>query len=426
MATCVEWCTRSLVLSTVVWLYRGQCVEDSPWTDRRWVSTVLDSEGYLLLIGGDERNNNTGPRIPRNDVWRSSFSLYDNPALSRACGVEIPACGVGLTCTPSATTEVKDGKVTCPAIQACTSDNLSFRVITAHAPWPIRHSAGVEFLKKQVTVGTVRYSPGNSLVLYGGTGPDEELMTDVWLSSNGGEAWQQVAQTGAGFPGSAWSGQIIDAQNRIYKIGGERWGVPSNTGNGEVYMSTNAGVSWTRQLNTSRTTGLPPRAFPDTYVDSKDNIYVAAGLQIPGPGLNDVWVSSNQGRDWKKQGNGLPFNTPMADGGRSSASLLIHYSPVIQKEIMYYFGGFSRGNTQPNPIYHNDGTSSSTQHSMSLPSARASNTVTHSTLSACCVAVCVVQQCGSALTWVRRGRKCCMRRRGRRETTSMRRSPRMD
>jgi len=277
----------------------------------------LDSEGYLLLIGGDERPNNNGSRIPRNDVWAS----------------------------------IVNGKVTCPAIVACSTDNLAFNVITAHAPWPARHTPGVEFLKKTVTTGGISYRAPNSLVLYGGTGPNEELMNDVWLSSNGGLDWQLVSQTGAGFPGSAWSGHIIDSQNRIFKIGGERWGTP-NTGNGEVYMSTNGGVSWTRQMNTSRTTGLPPRSFADTYVDASDNIYVAAGLEVGGPGLNDVWVSSDAGKNWKKQGNGLPLGAPM--GGRSSASLLIHKSPVLQKDIMYYFGGYSRGNGQANPQYHND------------------------------------------------------------------------
>ena len=330
----------------------GQCVEDSPWTDRRWVSTVLDSEGYLLLIGGDERNNNTGPRVPRNDVWRSTFSLNDNTALSRACGVDIPACGVGLTCTPGANTRIENGKVTCPAIQACSSDNLAFNVVVANAPWPIRHSPGVEFLKSQVTINSVRYAVPNSLVMYGGTGPGEQLMNDVWISSNGGLNWQQVPQTGQGFPGSAWSGHIIDSKNRIYKIGGERWGTGGspNTGNGEVWMSTNAGVSWVQQKNTTRTTGLPPRSFADTYVDALDNIYIAAGLEVGGPGLNDVWVSSDQGKNWKRQG-GIPFGSPP---GRSSASLLIHRSPVLQKDIMYYFGGYSRGGNQPTPLYHND------------------------------------------------------------------------
>ena len=327
----------------------GLCIEDSPWSDRRWVSTVLDRDGYLFMIGGDERNNATGERIPHNDVWRSNFTLFDNIALSKACGVDIPSCGVGLTCTPGNNTRIVNGKVTCPAIVACSTDNLAFNVITAHAPWSARHSPGVEFLKKVVTIGGVRYSPPNSMVLWGGTGPGEALLNDVFISSNGGLNWEQVPQTGAGFPGSAWSGHIIDSQSRIFKIGGERWGNPDNTGNGEVYMSINAGVSWTQQRNTTRTSGLPPRAFADTYVDASDNIYVAAGLQVGGPGLNDIWMSSDQGRNWKRQG-GIPVGSPP---GRSSASLLIQRSPVLQKDIMYYFGGFSRGGPQP-ALYHND------------------------------------------------------------------------
>ena len=210
--------------------------------------TVLDNDGYLYVMGGDENLNRTGTRVPRNDVWRSTFSLNDNTALSRACGVDVPACGVGLTCTPGANTRIVNGKVTCPAIDACTTDNLAFTVVTAHADWPARHSPGVEFLKKAFTVGGTSYRAG-SMVMYGGTGPAEQLMNDVWLSSNGGLSWSMVPQTGTGFRGSAWSGHIVDGQSRIFKIGGERWTNP-NTANGEVYMSTNAGQQTAHSIST--------------------------------------------------------------------------------------------------------------------------------------------------------------------------------
>lgn len=57
----------------------GQCIEDAPFSDRRWQSTVLDNNGYLYVIAGDERNNSTGARISpytsitQYDLWPLSF-----------------------------------------------------------------------------------------------------------------------------------------------------------------------------------------------------------------------------------------------------------------------------------------------------------------------------------------------------------------
>jgi hypothetical protein len=52
-----------------------------------------------------------------NDVWKSSVSFHDLQAVSSACKVEIPACGVGLKCWPGASTvRATDGSfVSCAA-----------------------------------------------------------------------------------------------------------------------------------------------------------------------------------------------------------------------------------------------------------------------------------------------------------------------
>jgi hypothetical protein len=305
---------------------------------------VLDADGYLYVIGGDERNNNTGPRVMKNDVWRSTMSFHDLPALSRACNTVIPACGVGLTCVPGPLTRIVNGRVTCPAVEACQSDNLAFNPVIAMAAFPPRHSAGVELLKKAVRVSGTNF-PVGSMVLYGGTGQGNALLSDTWITSNGA-SWTEVAVTsGTPFTASAWSGHIIDSKNNIFKIGGERWGGVGV--NSDVWMSSNAGLTWNRQLNTSRTTGLPKRAFADVYIDSADTLYVMGGLN--GDGLNDIWASADQGKNWRLQGN-LPFSAPP---GRSSATLLINKSPALNKDVFYYFGGFSRGGSVSQ--YHNDG-----------------------------------------------------------------------
>lgn len=229
--------------------------------------------------------------------------------------------------------------MTCPAIVTCERDNLIFTPVIENAAFPPRHSGGVELLKKSMRIGTTTF-PINSMVVYGGTGQGNELLTDTWISSNGVQ-WVQVPSTQT-FTGSAWSGHIVDSKSQIYKIGGERWGTP-NTVNNDVWMSTNAGVTWNKQPGTN----LPPRAFPDVYVDSSDVIYVVGGLN--GDGLSDIWASSDSGRTWRSSGS-LPVPSPP---GRSSATLLIHKSPVLNKDIMTYFGGYSRGGSY-GVTYHNE------------------------------------------------------------------------
>lgn len=84
------------------------------------------------------------------------------------------------------------------------------------------------------------------------------------------------------------------------------------------------------------------------YTDSNDYIYAVGGLYGI-PGRNDVWRSTDQGKNWFQQG-ALPFPAPP---GRSSGVLLISKSTLIGRDIMTFFAGYSRtanGVAQ----YHND------------------------------------------------------------------------
>jgi len=330
----------------------GQCTEDAPFTDRRWQMTMLDNEGYFYIIGGDEGANNASTqRIPKNDVWRSQFSFNDIASMSRLCKLTVPICGVGLFCLPGTETRIENGQVTCPATQACSTNRMAFKVMTAEAAWSVRHTAGLEMLKSSMRINGVTY-PENSMVLWGGVGNDgtsnDALLTDTWISSDRIK-WTQIS-TG-GFAGSAFSGHAADSRNRLYKVGGERWGGsdPAYV-HGEVFMSVNGGQSWTKQTSSRP---LPKRAFADVYADSKDNLFAIGGLDGPGgSGLNDVWRSINQGKEWTLQGR-IPFSQK---GGRSSASLLISYSKILQKDILTYIGGFSRYQENGNWVgqYHKD------------------------------------------------------------------------
>ena len=99
-------------------MVRGLCAYDAAWADRREVATVLDGEEHLLVMGG--RDSLDGTFRSFNDVHRSSFSFANTTALQSACGLSIPACGIGMTCFPDAPgTRVTLQGVTCPLLDFC-------------------------------------------------------------------------------------------------------------------------------------------------------------------------------------------------------------------------------------------------------------------------------------------------------------------
>jgi len=106
----------------------GQCLKESSWSDRRWQMTLLDRNGYLYIVGGEEHDN--GRVTPRNDVWKSSFAFTSSNRLklSRSCNMQFPQCTTGLSCFPGSTTKVTvdalgRSKVSCPLLVACELPN---------------------------------------------------------------------------------------------------------------------------------------------------------------------------------------------------------------------------------------------------------------------------------------------------------------
>ena len=59
---------------------------------------ILDTAGYYYLMGGDLMTPN--PDAYANDIWRSTFSFHDLPAVATNCKLTLPAAGAGLRCWP--------------------------------------------------------------------------------------------------------------------------------------------------------------------------------------------------------------------------------------------------------------------------------------------------------------------------------------
>ena len=59
---------------------------------------ILDTAGYYYLMGGDLALSDDESTYG-NDVWRSTFSFHDLPAVANNCKLSQPAA-VGLRCWP--------------------------------------------------------------------------------------------------------------------------------------------------------------------------------------------------------------------------------------------------------------------------------------------------------------------------------------
>jgi hypothetical protein len=95
------------------------CVEDSEWSDRTGLLTMLDERENLVVGCGQ------GVGGLYNDIWRSSISFSNLATVASACGMKRPPCasslGLGMACWPGASTYVStDGRsMTCPAVETC-------------------------------------------------------------------------------------------------------------------------------------------------------------------------------------------------------------------------------------------------------------------------------------------------------------------
>ena len=108
-------------------------MQDAEWDDRYLQMTYLDNSGQLYIAGGALYD--VGRFTMYQDVWRSTISFHDLPAVERACGITIPACGTGLRCWPGpGTMKSTDGTyVSCEACPAPDAAAASHSMVSSTA-----------------------------------------------------------------------------------------------------------------------------------------------------------------------------------------------------------------------------------------------------------------------------------------------------
>ena len=326
--------------------------------------TVLDEAGHLIIAGGEYALNQ-----PYNDVWRSTISFSNQADVVRACNVRIPTCGIGLSCLPSSEGfrrlpgNLGVSCTRCPNPQAY--NRMDFVRLSASASWSRRSRGNAELIPRSIqwrdVFGTARSAPGNSLIMQGNGNYREN---DVWISTDHGVVWELLAghslygRTGdvgaydAAFrtsftPDTYAPAFTLDSSNNIYRIHGEisDGGECSNA----VWMSTN-GIQWTNQYTDATARRITPnRLYAGAIGDSRGNIYVAGGRACAGPGVasqerNDVWMSSDRGKNWVQQ------TAQALWPKRAVFQLLSMTSPRLAKDVLIVFAGWS-GTSDYNDVY---------------------------------------------------------------------------
>ena len=75
------------------------CTAMANFRPRQDLAATIDSAGYLYVSSGIDGLLPGSTTIA--DLWKSPISFLNLQAVSQACGVQIPACGVGLRCWPT-------------------------------------------------------------------------------------------------------------------------------------------------------------------------------------------------------------------------------------------------------------------------------------------------------------------------------------
>ena len=269
--------------------------------------------------------------------------------------VECSRIAAGLLPVPSAlSTNVTRGPLylhrmhtlATPSLGAA-GDGLHFRLVTDGAPWSGRAMAQLHVLPKAVTFRHVDTSRSvtyqSPMVMFGGWIPTtfSQTQNDVWASSDSAKTWtliaghtiqgDEAAQPDTSFTDTynAGSASALDPlTGNLYRMGGLLRTPMSN----EVWLSTNA-IVWREQIALGRdvhTTGF----YPAVVANSQGHLIEATGGDTSSFG-NDVWMSSDNGRNWRLQTDRAPYSSRYAQ-----AAVNLHNPSALDgKDIMYIIGG---------------------------------------------------------------------------------------
>lgn len=179
----------------------------------------------------------------------------------------------------------------------------------------------------RLTFGAIAIDPGNTSVIYAGTGESKWLynMTTfegdgLYKSTDGGDSWTQSSAIGTLTQFSDIEVNPLNSNIILAAIAGGHWtlGAPTNLG---VWRSADAGNTWTRVLGVDC-------AFDVAFHPTNKNLaYCSIGNQNSGGGF---LISTNAGVTWLQSNTGLPSPTSI---GRMQFDLCLSAPTTIYSVI---------------------------------------------------------------------------------------------
>jgi hypothetical protein len=192
---------------------------DAEWSPRSGQSSVVMPDGSIVLMGGEDFNGNF-----TNDVWRS------------------------------------------------IDDGASWTRMNASAGWPARWEQSSVVM------------PDNSIVLMGGQ-DIHGFTNDVWRSIDDGVTWTQINPSAGWSKRSAFS-SVAMPDGSIVLMGG--YDKENNEVVNDVWRSTNNGATWMEMTPDAE---WSPRASQSSVVMPDNSIVLIGGVGNTGNCYSDVWRS---------------------------------------------------------------------------------------------------------------------------------------
>ncbi|HHG84991.1 MAG TPA: hypothetical protein ENJ82_09615, partial [Bacteroidetes bacterium] len=181
-----------------------------------------------------------------------------------------------------------------------------FKTTDAGSTWnPIFDDAG------QLAIGDITFEPGNSQVIYAGTGDPNisgypVIGDGIYKSTDAGNTWTHL-----GLTATRIISRIVIDPNNVNKIYAGTMGLPMQRNNARgLFSSTDGGTTWAQVLFVSDQAGIidlvmDPNNSQILYASSWDRIRTNQESIVTGTNAK-VWRTTDGGANWAALAGGLP------------------------------------------------------------------------------------------------------------------------
>ena len=175
-------------------------------------------------------------------------------------------------------------------------------------------------------------------VLGGWDDNTDNLINDIWTTTDGGTNWTKIPLASGTTKWSArFEHQSFVYDDKIWVLGG--WDADNNREN-DIWISDDKGTNWTEIPLASGTTKWSGRREHQSFVYD-DKIWVLGGIDAGNNNKNDIWTSTDGGTNWS--------HIPLASG-TTKWSARGHHQSFGYDDKIWVLGGYDN-NSSKNDIW---------------------------------------------------------------------------